>query len=433
MLAEYALPIMLVVLIATTVAGLPMGIAMIVSSILYLLLAGRDVGLGAEMVLNGVFGNFVALAVPLFIFAANIMDAGKVSERLLQFCLAVVGRMPGGMAQVNILTSLIFSGMSGSAVSDAAGVGKVITDMMTKDGRYPRGYAGALTAATAVVGPIFPPSIPMVYYALVSSASIGALFLGGVVPALLIVVVQAVAAYVTAKRRGFPVEEAIPLRRLPLIVLRALPALLMPVVLLGGIYSGIFTPTEAAAVSAFYALLLSVFAYRALGWREFGAVVLSTVKTTAVVTIVLCGAFVFNYVIAIERIPQMVFELFSYYDLQPWLFLLLLNLLYLLLGCFLDVSTIQLVITPLFIPTALALGIDLVHLGVVLVFNMMIGLITPPYGILLFIIKALNGIPVGEMIKEIWSHIALLIALLFLITYMPDLVLWLPRVAGIIK
>lgn len=433
MLAEYALPIMLVVLVATTVAGLPMGIAMIVSSILYLLLAGRDVGLGAEMVLNGVFGNFVALAVPLFIFAANIMDAGKVSERLLQFCLAVVGRMPGGMAQVNILTSLIFSGMSGSAVSDAAGVGKVITTMMTKDGRYPRGYAGALTAATAVVGPIFPPSIPMVYYALVSSASIGALFLGGVVPALMIVSVQFVAAYITAKRRGFPVEEAVPLRRLPLIVLRALPALMMPVVLLGGIYSGIFTPTEAAAVSAFYALLLSVFAYRALGWREFGQVVLNTVKTTAVVTIVLCGAFIFNYVIAIERIPQMVFELFSYYDLQPWMFLLLLNLLYLLLGCFLDVSTIQLVITPLFIPTALALGIDLVHLGVVLVFNMMIGLITPPYGILLFIIKALNGIPVGEMIKEIWVHLALLIALLFLITYTPDLVLWLPRAAGIIK
>lgn len=429
-MAEYAFPIMLVILIATTVAGMPMGISMIVSSVLYLLMSGRDVGLGAEMVLNGIFGNYAALAVPLFIFAANIMDAGKISDRLLAFCLAMVGRMPGGMAQVNILTSLIFSGMSGSAVSDAAGVGKVITDMMIKDNRYPRGYAGALTAATAVVGPIFPPSIPMVYYALVSSASIGALFLGGVVPALLIVALQGVAAYFTAKRRGFPVEEAIPFRQIPLIVLRALPALLMPVVLLGGIYTGVFTPTEAAAVSAFYALMLAFFAYRTLGLRSFAAVVLSTVKTTAVVSIVLCGAFIFNYVIAIERVPQMVYEFFTYYEMEAWVFLLLLNILYLILGCFLDVSTIQLVITPLFIPAAVALGIDLVHLGVVLVFNMMIGLVTPPYGILLFIIKALNGIPLNEMIREIWSHVALLIALLFLITYVPELVLWLPRLAG---
>lgn len=429
-MAEYALLIMLVILVATTLAGLPMGISMIVSSIIYLLISGRDIGLGAEMVLNGVFGNFAALAVPLFIFAANIMDAGKISDRLLTFCLAVVGRMPGGMAQVNILTSLIFSGMSGSAVSDAAGVGKVVTDMMLKDNRYPPGYAGALTAATAVVGPIFPPSIPMVYYALVSSASIGALFLGGVVPALLIVLLQGIAAYITAKRRGFPVEEAIPFRMFPLIILRALPALFMPIVLLGGIYTGIFTPTEAAAVSAFYALLLAVFAYRSLTLKEFAAVVLSTVKTTAVVTVVLCGAFIFNYVIAIERIPQMVYEVFSYYQMEPWVFLLVLNILYLILGCILDVSTIQLVITPLFIPTAMALGIDLVHLGVVLVFNMMIGLITPPYGVLLFIIKALNGIPLRDMIREIWSHIALLISLLFLITYVPELVLWLPRLAG---
>ncbi len=304
--------------------------------------------------------------------------------------------MPGGMAQVNILTSLIFSGMSGSAVSDAAGVGKVVTDMMLKDNRYPPGYAGALTAATAVVGPIFPPSIPMVYYALVSSASIGALFLGGVVPALLIVLLQGIAAYITAKRRGFSGGSSDPLPHVPADHPAGAAGAVHADRPARGIYTGIFTPTEAAAVSAFYALLLAVFAYRSLTLKEFAAVVLSTVKTTAVVTVVLCGAFIFNYVIAIERIPQMVYEVFSYYQMEPWVFLLVLNILYLILGCILDVSTIQLVITPLFIPTAMALGIDLVHLGVVLVFNMMIGLITPPYGVLLFIIKALNGIPLAR-------------------------------------
>jgi tripartite ATP-independent transporter DctM subunit len=284
-----------------------------------------------------------------------------------------------------------------------------------------------------VVGPIFPPSIPMVFYALISSTSVGALFLGGVVPALLICLVLSVAVMVVAKLRGFPVEDAIAWRRFPLIFLNAFPALLMPVILLGGIYTGIFTPTEAAAVSAFYALLLAFFAYRTLGVADFLGVVRDTVKTTAVVTIVLCGAFIFNYVVTVERIPQMVFHLFTQFELSPALFLFLLNVLYLLLGCFLDVSTIMLVVTPLFIPTAQALGIDLVHLGVVLVFNMMIGLITPPYGILLFIIKALNGIPLGEMIREIWLMMGLLISLLVLITYVPEIALWLPRAAGMIN
>ncbi|RUT28340.1 TRAP transporter large permease [Arsenicitalea aurantiaca] len=432
MLAAYALPIMVVILIATTVAGLPMGIAMIVSSIFYLAMSGRDIGLGAEHVLNGIFGNFVALAVPLFIFAANIMNAGQISERLLKFALAVVGRLPGGLAQVNIFTSLIFSGMSGSAISDVAGVGKVITDMMTKDGRYPRGFSGAITATSSVVGPIFPPSIPLVFYALISSTSVGALFLGGVVPALLICVSLSIFVMVIAKMRGFPVEDAIPLRAFPMIILRALPPLMMPVLLLGGIYSGAFTPTEAAAVSAFYALILAIFAYRALGFKDFLGVVKSTVQTTAVVTLVLCGAFIFNYVITIERVPQAIFAFFQAQELNQWVFLLLINILYLVLGCFLDVSTIMLVVTPLFIPTALALGIDLHHFGVVVVFNMMIGLITPPYGILLFIIKALNGIPLGEMIREIWVFVGILIVLLFAITYIPDLVLWLPRTAGML-
>lgn len=432
LLADNALIIMLIILVCTTIIGLPIGISMIVSSVFYLFLAGRDVGLAAENVLNGVFGNFVALAVPLFIFAANVMNAGKVSDRLLTFALAMVGRLPGGLAQVNILTSLIFSGMSGSAISDAAGVGKVITGMMIKDDKYPRGFAGAITATSAVIGPIFPPSIPMVFYALISSTSVGALFLGGVVPALILCVVLTVAVMIMAKLRGFPIEAAIPLRAFPVIILKAVPALMMPVILLGGIYSGIFTPTEAASVSGFYALLLAVFAYRQLGFSDFIGVVMSTARTTAVVTLVLCGAFIFNYVVTVERVPQMVFQLFDSYSLSVVEFLLLLNLLYLLMGCFLDVSTIMLVVTPLFIPTAAALGIDLHHLGVVLVFNMMIGLITPPYGILLFIIKALNGIPVREMIREVWIFLGILIALLLLFTFVPEIVLWLPRYAGMI-
>jgi len=433
MLASIALPLMIAILVATTVMGMPLGISMIVSSIFYLIMAGRDVGLAAETVLNGVFGNFVALAVPLFIFAANIMNASQISDRLLRFALAMVGRLPGGLGQVNIFTSLLFSGMSGSAVSDVAGVGKILTSMMTEGDRYPRGFAGAVTATSSVVGPIFPPSIPMVFYALISSTSVGALFLGGVVPALLVVITLGIVVGIAAKVRNLPVEEAIPLRVIPMIILRALPPPLVPVILLGGIYTGAFTPTEAAAVSAFYALLLAVFAYRSLSLQDFIAVVVATVRTTAVVTIVLCGAFVFNYVVTVERVPQAVFGFFDQFELSIVMFFLMINVLYLVLGCFLDVSTIMLVITPLFIPTAAALGIDLHHFGIVIVFNMMIGLITPPYGILLFIIKALNGIPLGEMIREIWLFIAVLIILLLIITFVPALSLWLPTVAGLLS
>jgi len=431
MLADYAFIIMLAIMVGTTIAGLPIGISMIVSSVFYLLLAGRDIGLASEHVLNGIFDNFVALAVPLFIFAANIMNAGKITDRLLNFALAMVGRLPGGLAQVNIFTSLIFSGMSGSAVSDVAGVGKILVNMMTDKNRYPAGFAGAVTAASAVVGPIFPPSIPMVFYALISSTSVGALFLGGMIPAILICTALGILVIVMAKFRGFPVEDAIPWRQYPIIILRALPPLFMPALLLGGIYSGAFTPTEAAAVSAFYALILAIVGYRTLGLKELFVVVAATARTTAVVTIILGGAFIFNYVVTIERLPQDIFTLFNSLNLSPAMFLLMINVLYLVLGAFLEVSTIMLVITPLFIPTAAALGINLVHLGVVLVFNMMIGLITPPYGILLFIIKALNGVPLGAMVKEIWIFIAVLVALLLLITYVPDLVLWLPRMADL--
>ena len=433
MLVEYALPIMIALLIVTTVMGMPMGIAMIVSSIFYLVMAGRDVGLASEQVLNGVFGNFVAIAVPLFIFAANIMNASQISDRLLKFALALVGRFHGGLAQVNILTSLIFSGMSGSAISDVAGVGKILTDMMIKDKRYPAGFAGAITATSSVVGPIFPPSIPMIWYALISSTSVGALFIGGVIPAFMIVATLSIVVMISAKLRGFPVEEAIPFRALPLITLRALPPLMMPVILLGGIYSGAFTPTEAAAVAALYALLLAGFAYHSMGMKSFLAVVVATVKTTAVVTIVLCGAFIFNYVITVERVPLAVFELISQFQMDQTGFFIMIIVLYLILGCFIDVSTITLVVTPLFIPSAVALGIDLVHFGIVVVFNMMIGLITPPYGILLFIIKALNGIPLGEMIREIWLFIGVLVALLLIIAFVPDLALWLPRQAGLVR
>lgn len=410
--------------------GTPIAYSIILSALVYLGVAGQDLALAGEQILAGLFESFVLLAVPLFIVAANIMNAGSISQRLLDFCVAAVGRFRGGLGHVNVVASLIFSGMSGSAVADAAGIGKVIVEMMTRSGKYSPGYAAAITAASATIGPIIPPSIPMVLYALVSNSSIGYLFLGGILPGLLMgIALMAMNTYLSAKR-GFALEEPVPLRALPRKTANAFPALLMPAILLYGIYGGVTTPTEAAAVAASYALILATIFYRAMSLKALYSILVESARSSASVGVVIGGALILNYIVASENIPNMLAQQLVGLDISPLMFLLMVNLLLLLLGCVLDASTIILVIIPLFIPTCRELGIDLVHFGVVAVVNCMIGLITPPYGILLFVLNAVTKIPLVEIIREIWAFLAVLIFALLLLILFPDLTLWLPRVFG---
>jgi tripartite ATP-independent transporter DctM subunit len=422
--------ITLVAMTGLAFLGLPIGHSMIAASILYLLLAGLDMGTAAEQLLNGMYTNFIILAVPLFILAAELMNIGSMTDRLLRFCDAVVGRFRGGLAHVNIVQSIIFAGMSGSAIADAAGTGKMMQAMMTKDGKYTPSYAAALTAVTSVVGPIIPPSIPMIIYALVSDASIGYLFLGGVMPGLLMAAAQMGIVTFDARRRNFPVEPPTPLRELPGITVRAFPSLMMPVVLLGGIYTGVTTPTEAAAVAAAYALLISVVLYRSVSFEDFYHAVLSSARTSASIGMLIAGALVFNYVVTVENIPQSLSVLLTSWELSPTGFLILVNIILLLLGCVLEGTTILLVIVPVFIPTAEALGLDLVHFGVVVVVNIMLGLVTPPYGLLLFIMTRIAEVPLRELVRDVLPFLWAMLAALGLITFFPALVLWLPRLLG---
>lgn len=420
----------LVAITALAFLGLPIGHAMIAGAILYLSLAGLDMGTAAEQFLNGMYSNYIILAVPLFILAAELMNIGSMTDRLMAFCNAVVGRFRGGLAHVNILQSIIFAGMSGSAIADAAGTGKMMQQLMTKDGKYPASYAAALTAATAVIGPIIPPSIPMVIYALVSDASIGYLFLAGVVPGLLMAFAQMVIVFFDARRKNFPVEKPTPLRELPGVTWRALPTLMMPVVLLGGIYSGVTTPTEAAAIAAAYALLISVVLYRSVSFGEFYRSVLNSARTTASIGMLIAGALVFNYVVTVENIPQSLSVLLRAWDLSPTEFLILVNVVLLLLGCLLEGTTILLVIVPVLIPTAQALGVDMVHFGVMVVVNIMIGLITPPYGLLLFIMTRIAEVPLRDLVRDVMPFVFSMLVALGIITFVPGLVLWLPRLLG---
>ena len=410
--------------------GTPIGYSIMLASVVYLGFSGLDIALVGEKILQGFYLSTILIAVPLFIVAANIMNAGTITDRLLNFCVAAVGRFKGGLGHVNVVASLIFSGMSGSAVADAAGIGKIIIEMMTKDNRYSRGYAAAITAASATIGPIIPPSIPMVLYALVSKASIGSLFLAGILPGLIMGFVLMLMNYYMAGKRGFAMEDPIPLRELPRKTANAFPALLMPVILLYGIYGGVTTPTEAAAIAAFYALLLAGLFYRALSFRSLFNVFVESARSSASVGIVIGGAFILNFIVISEQIPQSIAVLLEGTDVNPIIFLITVNVLILALGCILDATTIILVIVPLFIPTCEVLGIDLVHFGVLVVVNSMIGLITPPYGILLFVINAVTDIPLREIISEIWAFLIVLIAALLVMLLTPDLVLWLPRVFG---
>ena len=425
-----ALLTMIAVVVVGMLLGLPIGLAMWMSGAAYLAVKGQDMALVIEQVGQGLYNSYVLLAVPLFVFAANLMNAGTVSERIFDFCRILVGRTRGGLAQVDILVSVVFSGMSGSALADAAGPGLVTIKQMLKKPEYTPGFAGAVVVASATLGPMIPPSIPMVIYALVSGSSVGALFLGGVMPGVLMTLLMMLTVHIIATKRNMPRDEPIPRSEWAGIAWRGAAPLSLPVVLLGGIYAGVFTPTEAAAVAALHALVLSALVFKALSLRAFWDVVIESARASAVITIILAGSFMLQYAFTAEGVPQALALWVEQQHLQPVAFLFMVNALFLVLGCFLDVSVLLLVFVPMLLPAVGLLGIDKVHFGVLVVLNMMIGLIHPPFGMLLFVTKALTGIPIMAMVREGWLFLVMLLTLLVAMTLFPQIVLWLPVQMG---
>jgi len=409
--------------------GMPIGHAMLASGIVYFLIGGGDMGLVASQSLNGIYGNFVMLSVPLFIFAAELMNAGQMTDKLFGFANLLVGRMRGGLAQVNIVASVIFAGMSGSALADAAGPGKISIDMMVRAGYRP-GFAAALTACSSILGPIIPPSIPMVLYGVVSSTSIGYLFMGGIGPGLFIASLLMIVVGIQARIQNFPTQPR-PTRKETIAITRdAVPTLFLPVILLGGIYSGAVTPTEAAAVAAFFALFLALFWYRTLSPRVLFKVLLTSSQSTAMVAITIAGAVVMNYVVVAEGIPGKLGTWIASVHMSATMFMFFVTVLFLFLGALLDTLLMLLIVIPILMPTVRALGIDPVYFGVVSTVNMMIGLITPPMGQIVFLISGITGIKVADILREVGVLLAILILALFILVFFPRITLWLPMAAG---
>jgi tripartite ATP-independent transporter DctM subunit len=405
---------------------IPIPIVFMIATAIYLIITGIDPGLVAEKILTSLYSQYILIAIPLFVFTAKIMNVGTITDRLFNFTKALLWKLPGALGHVNILASLIFSGMTGSAVADVSGLGIMEINAMRKE-KYDDGFSCSITAASATIGPIFPPSIPMIQYALVSGASVGGLFLGGMIPGIIMGLALMIYVYFIAKKRNYPMGIKYSIKKLFLIFFDAFPAILTPIILLSGIYSGIMTPTEAAAVAAFYALLVSSIIYRCINLKKLREILIDTVKTTGSIGLLIATAYALNYVIGREHIAS----IFAHYILNftdnKYLFLFMINIVFLCLGMFINVSTIILVFVPIILPLVKIFDINLVHFGVVIVMNSMIGLITPPYGVILFIISRISDTSFVSIIKELIPLIFVLILVLMLCTYFPIVVTLIPN------
>lgn len=406
-------------------ASMPVSFSLIFMGMAWLLIEGGTMITAPQRLIGGI-DSFPLLAVPCFILAGVAMNSGGVTDRIYGFAKALVGHFTGGLAHVNVLGSLIFSGMSGSAIADAGGLGILEIKAMKEDG-FPVEYAGALTCASCIIGPLVPPSIPMVIYGVIANTSVGSLFLAGIVPGFLTAGALMVQVYFYARKRRMPRHPRASLGELWASFKRAALALVTPVIIMGGIFGGIFTPTEAAAVAAIYSLALGLFIYREMSWRDLPRIFKESVSTAAVVGLIVAGASLFGWVLAREQVPQKVAALFLTVSHDPLVILLIINLLLLFLGCIMEGLAIMILLVPVLLPVTQAVGIDPVHFGVIVVMNLMIGILTPPFGVALFVVAKVGNIPFHELARAILPFLGPLIVVLVIVTYWPGLILFLPR------
>jgi tripartite ATP-independent transporter DctM subunit len=413
------------VLFGLLIFGVPVAIALAGSSALFILANGSPPSMVvAHRMINGV-DSFPLLAVPFFILAGNLMNTAGITERIFSFALSLVGWMRGGLGHVNVGASVIFAGMSGAAVADAGGLGAIEIKAM-RDAKYDAGFAVGVTAASSTIGPIIPPSLPMVIYGVVAGASIGQLFAAGFVPGLVMAVALMLMVAFFARRRGFPRDQPFRLSLLGSSFRRAFLSLMTPVIIVGGILSGAFTPTEAAVAACAWALFLGLVVYRSLTWRRFLRVSFDTIETTAVVLLVVAAAAIFAWILTSNRVPEMVAGLLLSASDRPWVILLLINLILLLVGCFMETVAAITILVPVLLPVAVEIGIDPVHFGVIMVLNLMLGLLTPPVGMVLYVLSRVAKIPFERCVVATAPFLIPLVLVLGLITFVPAVTMWLP-------
>jgi C4-dicarboxylate transporter DctM subunit len=400
------------------VLGLTSFVALLYSGNIPLLLMPKEMFSGTD--------SFPLLAVPFFILAGNLMNAGGITRRLVHFCNLLLGYVRGGLALVNVVASMFFAGITGAAVADTSALGSILIPAMTEE-KYDRDFSAAVTAASSTVGPIIPPSIPMVILGTVGELSIGALFLAGVIPGVMVGLSLLVVTYIISRRRNYPKGRIKSIRAFFFGLRDAILALLMPGIILGGILGGIFTPTEAAVVAVVYALLVSFLVYREIRWRDLPKIFIDSIVTTSIIMLVIANSAIFGWILANHQAPQAAAQIFLSISNNKWVILLLINLFLLFVGTFMETTASLIILTPVLLPLAVKVGVDPIHFGVVMVLNLVIGLITPPLGVCLFIACSIAKVTLEQIVKAILPFLIATIAVLFIVTYIPELSLWIPR------
>lgn len=414
-------------LIALFLVGMPVAFSMVITSVVLMLLdaGGLRTITVSQMMASGV-NSFLLLAVPLFILTGKLMNTGGVSDRIFRFASVLVGYLPGGLGHVNVVSSVFFSGMSGAAVSDAAGLGQVLIRAMRRAG-YDRPFASAVTAASSTIGPMIPPSLPAVVYAVSAGVSVGALFIAGILPGLIMAALMMLIVAVIAHRRDYPRDEAFPSVGQAWGAFRgAFLPLLTPVIIIGGIAAGSFTATESAAVAVVYAAFLGAVVYRELTWRGFLDALRETARFSAAIGFIVAAATLYGFVLIRIQIPQAVLDAMTAAVDNPLLILLILNLFLLLVGCFLETVAAITILLPLLLPLMNAFEIDPLHFGVIMILNLMIGLLTPPFGLVLFVISRIGELSIFQLVRALGPFYLVLLVALAIVTLLPGTVLWLP-------
>lgn len=423
--------VMLILFFVFMLLGVPLAFNMGITSLIYFVLSQQDLSTIPGMMFEGI-KTFVFLAIPLFMLAGRIMNETGVTDRIMDFANALVGHLRGGLAQVNVVASMLFAGCSGSALADISGLGSIEIPAMEKAG-YKKDFSCAVTAASAIQGPLIPPSISMVLFGAIANVSIGALLIGGAVPGVLIGISDMILIYFIAKRRNFPVNSSRPTFRELFRQFRgAFAAILMPIIIMGGILGGVFTPTEAAAVGVAYALVISYILYRSMGKKALLNILKDVAKLTAPVYLLVATANIFSYVMALEQVPDMIVDIIANITTNPYGIMLIINIVLLIWGLWMDSTPAIILLGPILTPLAQSIGVHPVHFGVVMVVNLVIGLITPPYGVALFLTSIVGNIKLEALVKAILPFFLVNVIVLFLITYLPELVLFLPRLFGLI-
>lgn len=414
------------------VIGVPVSFSLGASCLLFLIQKGIPIGLISQRMFTGL-DSFPFLAIPFFVLSGELMARTGITKRLVRLADVFVGRMRGGLGHVNVLTSMFFAGITGSAVADTASEGPIIIPAMIEEG-YDPDYAAAITCASSVIGPIIPPSIPFVIYALISSTSVAALFLSGVFTGVLLGISQMVVNWIVSTRRNYPRRARWPtLKEMALAVLQGMVPLMMPIIILGGILGGIFTATEASAVAVAYALILGLIVYRNLSWEALKAAFIGTAKTTGVVFLLIACSNVFNWALVVDQIPQRAAFWVAQVFTNKFMLLLGINVLLLIVGCFMEGTAALIILVPILLQITKPFGIHPVHLGTIVVLNLMIGLITPPVGLCLYIACNIAKRPIEKVSKALVPFLIASVAALLLVTYVEPIAMFLPRLFGYVR